>query len=1091
MGWMCTNALLQTACEDLGYVGAPGYSESRATPFGAGDQEWIDKGDWLALAKKAGAQRLFFVDNSPVVVFAECDKDDPESLRRLFNRIWCMARPRFLFLARPGEIAAYDLDQAPVRTAREWASRGALAVARQVKEVAEKLKSFRREAIESGQLFEEKRFGEPMNRADKAIIRDLKTVRWQLATSGLTGDKLKYAHSLIGRSIFIRYLEDREVLVRDDFYDVAKGHRSWTELLEEHTRRQGMDCANKPCFYPRVLEDKGFTYALFRKLADYFNGDIFPDIEEEEKYVDGTHLKLIQDLLYGDPGPQKKLFFHAYEFQIVPIELISSIYEEFYHDVGLSGESPEPRGTAVAQGAYYTPPALVEFLLSRVLTSERLGSNPQILDPACGSGIFLVESFRRIVRYRVLKQGRRLRFDELVKIVRDQLAGMDLNREAIRVSAFSLYLSMLHYLDPPSIREQLLRGHILPFLVCTGQSTDKRHLNILLHANAFSTEYIASKPELAERFSSSCADVIVGNPPWGSPPTKDEDAVAANSVALQWCKANAKPVGQKERSQVFIWRALDLVRPTGVVALLAHINVFLMRHDNSEAFRRAWLSEATVDSVFNLAHVRTVFFQRAIAPFVTVVFHPTDGLGQPPIPYWSARKISIIGALQTVLFRKIDLRVIRGDEDLGSASLWKTYAWGNHRDKALIQYLARDDALGDLSTVRLHGRGYEAGTACSSDWLSKYKALPASEIHRYRRPDLTQLFGIPPRVRRRGKEEIFKGERILIKRGIEQRTRPKGQIVARLVSEEFAFPNSIYGVKLVEGDHSDYQCVLGILWSSLARYYLLLTSYDWGVWHDEIRLEDELLDLPIRLPEDSALRARITETVSKLQALDVGERDLQDPDAPSKRQLAEKRKCLEAELDEAIYSLYGLGAAEVDLVRDMCDTNLPHYYHGDASDGAEPIVEGGQSISGTVGTIRELPEGIGDYLRVFMESWHPYLAENTEFRYGVYLPAEGNSMVAAVFSVQEKGTQRYAPSSQEIVSWDSLLARLGSSLTDEFGSRSIYIEGLVRAVVGGEVLIIKRNERYLWTRSAAREDAEATLVDAMAGKRLRRSWETA
>jgi hypothetical protein len=347
------------------------------------------------------------------------------------------------------------------------------------------------------------------------------------------------------------------------------------------------------------------------------------------------------------------------------------------------------------------------------------------------------------------------------------------------------------------------------------------------------------------------------------------------------------------------------------------------------------------------------------------------------------------------------------------------------------------------------------------------------------------LFGIPPRVSRRGKEETYKGERILVKRGIEQRTTPKGQIVARLVCEDFASPNAVYGVKLDKGDHSDYQCVLGILWSSLARYYLLLTSYDWGVWHDEIRLKDELLELPIRLPKDRILRARITKIVSSLQALDVGEQDLQHLDAPSSRELAEKQ----AELDEAIYTLYGLVPAEVDLVRDMCDTSLPYYYLGDASDGAKPIVESNQAIFGTIRDLPNLPKGIGDYLKVFMESWHPYLAENTEFRYGVYQPAKSNSMIAVVFSVQEKGAEHLALNSSETTSWNSLLARLGSSLTDEFGGRSVYVEGLVRAVVNGEVLIIKRNERYLWTKSAAREDAEASLVDAMASKNLDRRRE--
>lgn len=55
--------------------------------------DWLEKGEWLAAAKRAGADKVFFVENNPVAVFAECGSDHLEK-ERAFNRIWCLGRPR-------------------------------------------------------------------------------------------------------------------------------------------------------------------------------------------------------------------------------------------------------------------------------------------------------------------------------------------------------------------------------------------------------------------------------------------------------------------------------------------------------------------------------------------------------------------------------------------------------------------------------------------------------------------------------------------------------------------------------------------------------------------------------------------------------------------------------------------------------------------------------------------------------------------------------------------------------------------------------------------------------------------------------------
>jgi hypothetical protein len=75
-------------------------------PSESTSSDWVNKGDWLALANKVGAEKVFFVNDYPVVVFAQQTKSDSAKWMRVFNSVWCMARPQMLFLARDGELSS-------------------------------------------------------------------------------------------------------------------------------------------------------------------------------------------------------------------------------------------------------------------------------------------------------------------------------------------------------------------------------------------------------------------------------------------------------------------------------------------------------------------------------------------------------------------------------------------------------------------------------------------------------------------------------------------------------------------------------------------------------------------------------------------------------------------------------------------------------------------------------------------------------------------------------------------------------------------------------------------------------------------------
>lgn len=1064
-------SMLQAAYRDLGFADGL-LLDATDDAAQVADDVWFDKGDWLKLANAVKAEKVFFVEDNPVIVFARHDTKDPEDLRSFFNKIWCMSRPQLLFLASPGELNVLDMTAPPVRLNESvLAEPRVLDTAKKATDVLSKLGAYRREQIESGKLFEETRFEKGEHRADGKLIDDLRKAREQLISAGL---KAEHVHALIGRSIFIRYLEDRGVLTRDFFDQVARSSADWTEALNTPSDQTYIDPRMSELLYPRVLSDKDFTYALFEHLSERFNGDMFPADPEEKHLVEGKHLNLLRDFLTGAADDRQRLFFFAYRFDIIPIEVISSIYEEFYN---------RETGKKHNQGSHYTPGALVEHVLGQVLTPDCLAKNPRILDPACGSGIFLVEAFRRIVRYRVKQLGRRLELCELRQILFDQIAGIDINGEAIRVAAFSLYLALLHYQEPPDI----LQHPRLPNLVyqCRQGRDENQHFDVLLAANAFDVGSLVADPYLQSRFGSACADVIVGNPPWGDPKNKNDAEKRASRIVSDWCNKNGLSIGANELSQAFLHRTVDLLRDGGCAGLLVSTGVFFKEGHQSHKFRQQLLSSVTLVNVTSFVHVRDVFFRGTdrgadgTAPFASVFFMK----GSPKssdhrFQYWSAKRTAAAARLRSVVLSHSDLKLVSQYDAVSNDDTWKIFWWGSHRDEALIRRLGSYPKLNELV---VDGRKIEAASGqgferCPNQhqrpalWLQDYKELPLNRFQRYGRLDLAGLGPTPSTVKRRGEQAIYEGTRLLFKRGV-----GKTPIVARLETEPFCFTNAIQGVSIDESFIDEAKVLLGTYWSSLAKYYFWMTCGSWGTWHDEIH-KDVISTLPVCITSDCDLKQRIVRVVDELRSWDTSSFDL---GGYRKARIPAK----ERELDEAIFDLYKLNPAERDLVMDMCQVGLDLFYRHVKSDAMKQVAPdrpaGKCGLAADLPTERTANDGLEAYLSVFLHTWNRELGPKGEFRWQVIRPSRSSPMLAVIFSTQFKDSPLPPPSQSDDQAWTDILKRMDASLSQPLWSKRVYIDGLVRIVTDTDIVMIKRNERRLWTRSMAREDAEAALLQAM------------
>ena len=305
------------------------------------------------------------------------------------------------------------------------------------------------------------------SRVDNVLLIELGHLLTALMDGGL---RPSLAQKLVGRCIFFQYLLHRGYLTSDE--------------LSERFGAPTLDL---------ILADLDSTYSVFGWIRTTFNGDLFPiedEASEREQLAHSTELlQPLSDFFgyFNVEDGQGRLF--PFRFDAIPVELISSIYEKFAH---MSGTKD-----ALRLGIHYTPINLVDLVLDPVF--EAAPPDACVLDPACGSGVFLVESLRRLAWLRSQQEtpSREMMNDILV----NQIRGVDVSPAALSVAAFSLYLALLE-LDPspPSGIDALTCLRFEPL-----QS------RVLFEASAFEH---GLEERLLRGVSRNRFDIIVGNPPW-------------------------------------------------------------------------------------------------------------------------------------------------------------------------------------------------------------------------------------------------------------------------------------------------------------------------------------------------------------------------------------------------------------------------------------------------------------------------------------------------------------------------------------------------------------------------------------------------
>jgi len=263
---------------------------------------------------------------------------------------------------------------------------------------------------------------------------------------------------ILDRLIFIRNLEDREIEEENSLLFILNA---------------------KENIYPHLIP-------LFRRLDSEYNGLLFKEHFSENINVDSNTIRDIIKQLYPPHSP--------YEFDMIEPEILGRIYERFLgskirlteSNQAKIEEKPEVRH---AGGVYYTPQYIVDYIVENTVGVKIKGKNPEeiasikICDPACGSGSFLLGAFHCLIEYHrewyanANQTGQKKYKDDFIvnidnevqltlkkktEILKNNIFGVDIDREATEVAIMSLYLKILDEGYDKGQSELFLRGHILP-----------------------------------------------------------------------------------------------------------------------------------------------------------------------------------------------------------------------------------------------------------------------------------------------------------------------------------------------------------------------------------------------------------------------------------------------------------------------------------------------------------------------------------------------------------------------------------------------------------------------------------------------------
>ena len=931
-------------------------------------------------------------NDSALAVYFKLTTEEPfdDEVAKWRREIWNHGFAPLLWVVSPTRIDLYNGFGTPKKTGD--AAAHLLESFDRVEGELEKLDALAgRLAMETGQFWQQQKNVNRNTSVDQQLLSDLAVLQQDLISNKLAPLS---AQGLIGRSIFTQYLIDRKIVPRQ-FLLGKCGHNRLAD----------------------ILRDRPATQRLFVWLRNVFNGDMFPP--EASRVPATQHLRRVAAFLDAtDPVSQQTSLF-PYQFDVIPVELISSIYEQF------ARSAPEAHGGGLGSDVHYTRLSLVSLVIDEI--TQGLAGHETVFDLSCGSGIFLVEAFRKLVK---LKSNGGVPTRAMIRsTLHQQVYGVDISEAAVRVAAFSLYLAALELDLDPQPPEELKFEPLIGKTLIVGDAWDVEQKG---QGRVALTE--AGKPR---KF-----DIIVGNPPW---------SYQGGLAATKRRSRSNRSLPPRGESLSFALRTLDFAGDEARFGLVLSGGQFFSRSKTGATAAVELIDELSPVTLVNLSHHTDWLFSNSTVPAMVLLRkHPAQsptGITAVQVP-WSPTG----SQYQSFQISPSDINTVQtahwdAKQALDKLELLKAAFFGGRRDLALLERLsARHASLNDqlLKVDSQLNRGLTRGNQSKdSRFLSRLRLplLTSNDLERLAAlGDLstyTETHAERPRQR-----ETYRAPLLIVKEFARINARP----MVAIAGQDTVFTDSFFGASLPS--HAEIaQLLSAILSSSVTAWFLLMTASTYGLWKPRILPRDigrlPVPDLDGCIGSESALELR-----DFLRGRGEGPGSQADW----------------CKLDDLVSDLYGLDRFERIVVRDGLSRANWQWRQGRLSSVARA------SIS----------SDMVEYARTFQAAASVWLSATS--RYSMHSQVFGlpkSSPLRIVRFVLEASSE---PSEPEVVAPDGdlriVLDRIGDRLNVPLtqhlvGQRELRVYG------SEEVVIIKPAARRHWMGVSALEDADAVIAESL------------
>jgi hypothetical protein len=612
---------------------------------------------------------------------------------------------------------------------------------------------------------------------------------------------------LLVQCLLIKYLEERTDEANDEE----------TRLIAKNFFRENGWGADDFCGVIR----NGYLLQLLDRLKVQFNGKVFewsketPDDLKAREYISSSKIKLLADYLDGNVKNDQYVIWRLYSFSYLPVELISSVYEEL-----LSGGKKD---------MVYTPDVVAGTLIDECMPLDVPKANFKLIDISCGSGIFLVKGFKRIVQWWRL-QNRNSNGDlphpdreQLKDLLSNSIYGIDIQHEATLLTIFSLALALCDELNPKEIWTNLRFRNL--------------SANNILSKDFF--QYLTEE-------TSSDFDLVIGNPPFNPPkPYERSNQKYFKHIEEKYGYKPSIKVPDYNIALTMLAESFKLLKLNGQLCLIQPSGPLLYQHDAE--FKKEIFGKYNFQQVIDFTLLGDILWNNANVATVAAFFEKKNAaVTENNVAHIIVHRTNANTSKIHLELDHYDFHYIKYHETIYNPHVWKINLLGGSRLRNVVNRLNELGSLDDYLKSKekdgwVHGEGFTLNGEKKdpADYITDKPYLPTKSL--VEEGEIKTTVCASEFFHRPADPKLYQPPHILIREIIGKKTIPM------IFSESYlTFDNGIIGIHAPVEQKAELVNLYDILLknNTVIRFYIAATSGRIGIGKSTSINKQDFVSIP-------------------------------------------------------------------------------------------------------------------------------------------------------------------------------------------------------------------------------------------------------